>query len=205
MERQSERLKSNRVRIASRKRRASSSCSNRQPDRRRTARRSCRRWPRAVVQKRGELLLLPLLCGLSYAVQRLGHPFSALCPECALLVRVPLGLRPWLHRLRRRSPGFVRRLPSYYAGVELLVVVHRQLRRVELHHLTRSSSPKSRVYLVTGPNASARSLDRRPAKVAAVATGNKTARIICTSSSKRGHSGERCQPHRLEPRGVAEL
>jgi Zn finger protein HypA/HybF involved in hydrogenase expression len=81
-----------------------------------------------VVQERSELLLLPLPCGLPYASQRLGHTFPALCPECALLVRVPLGPRPWLHRLRRRSPGFVRRFLSYYTGVRLLQVVHRRLR-----------------------------------------------------------------------------
>ncbi len=33
------------------------------------------------------------------------------------LDRVCLGSRPWLHRLRRRQPGFVRRLRSYYGGV----------------------------------------------------------------------------------------
>ena len=70
-----------------------------------------------VVEERGELLLLPLPCGLPYAGQRLGHANPALSPVRALLIRVPLGPRPWLHRLRSRSPGFVRRLRSYYAGV----------------------------------------------------------------------------------------
>jgi hypothetical protein len=60
---------------------------------------------RDMVQERGELLSLPLPCGLPYAVQRLGHTFPALCPECALLLRVPLGPRPSLHRLRRRLAG----------------------------------------------------------------------------------------------------
>ena len=45
-----------------------------------------------------------------------------------MLVRVPLGPRPWLHRLRRRDPGFVRGLHSYYGGVRLLLIVHRRLR-----------------------------------------------------------------------------
>ncbi len=58
-----------------------------------------------------------LPCGLPYAVQRLGHAHPALCPVRALLIRVPLGPRPWLHRLRSRSPGFVRRLRGYSAGV----------------------------------------------------------------------------------------
>src|SRR5713101_6237851 len=74
------------------------------------------------------LLLLPLPCGLSYAVQRVGHANPALSPVRALLIRVPLGPRPWLHRLRSRSPGFVRRLRRYYAGVRLLWVVHQRLR-----------------------------------------------------------------------------
>src|SRR5436190_9955144 len=41
----------------------------------------------------------------------------ALSPARALLARIPLGLHPWLHRLRCRLPGFVRRLPSYYGRV----------------------------------------------------------------------------------------
>ena len=81
-----------------------------------------------VVEERGELLLLPLPCGFSYAVQRLGHASPALRPVRALLVRVSLGPRPWLHQLRRRSPGFVRRLRRYYAGVRLLWIVHQRLR-----------------------------------------------------------------------------
>jgi hypothetical protein len=73
-----------------------------------------------MVEERGELFLLPLPCGLPYAAQRLGHASPALRPVRALLIRVPLGPRPWLHRLRHRSPGFVRRLRHYYAGVRLL-------------------------------------------------------------------------------------
>jgi hypothetical protein len=46
----------------------------------------------------------------------------------ALLFRVPLGPRPWLHQLRHRSSGFVRRLHSYYAEVRLLCIVHQRLR-----------------------------------------------------------------------------
>src|SRR5215475_3799220 len=81
-----------------------------------------------MVQERGELFLLPLPCGLTYTVQRLGHASPALRPVRALLIRVSLGPRPWLHRLRHRSPGFVRRLRRYYAGVRLLWVVHQRLR-----------------------------------------------------------------------------
>src|ERR1700720_1571652 len=81
-----------------------------------------------MVEERGELFLLPLPCGLPYAAQRLGHASPALRPVRALLIRVPLGPRPWLRRLRHRSPGFVRRLRRYYAGVRLLWVVHQRLR-----------------------------------------------------------------------------
>src|ERR1700680_4937493 len=81
-----------------------------------------------VVEERSELLLPPLLSCLPYASERLGHTSPALGPVRALLARVPLGPRPWLHRLRRRDPGFVRRLHSYYGGVRLLLIVHRRLR-----------------------------------------------------------------------------
>ena len=45
-----------------------------------------------------------------------------------MLIRGSLGPRPWLHRLRYRHPGFVRRFHSYYGGVRLLLIVHRRLR-----------------------------------------------------------------------------
>lgn len=70
-----------------------------------------------MVEKRGEPLLLPLPCGVPYAVQRLGHARPGLRPVRALLIRVPLGPCPWLRHLRRRWPGFVRRLRSYYGRV----------------------------------------------------------------------------------------
>jgi hypothetical protein len=70
-----------------------------------------------VVEERGEPFLLPLSCRLPYALQRLGHACPVLRPARALLARVPLGPRPWLHRLRRRLPGLVRRLRCYYGGV----------------------------------------------------------------------------------------
>ena len=70
---------------------------------------------------------LPCLCCLTYALQRLGHAFPHLSAVRALLVRVPLGPRPWLHPLRSRSPGLVRRLHRYYGGVRLLGLVHHRL------------------------------------------------------------------------------
>src|ERR1700740_406729 len=53
---------------------------------------------------------------------------AALRPVRALLIRIPLGPCPLLRRLRRRWPGFVRRLPSYYGRVRLLRIVHRRAR-----------------------------------------------------------------------------
>ena len=53
---------------------------------------------------------------------------NLLCPARALLIHIPLGSRPWLHQLRSRLPGFVRRLHSYYGGIRLLMIVHRRLR-----------------------------------------------------------------------------
>src|SRR6516164_6959884 len=44
-----------------------------------------------VVEECGEPLLLPLPCGLPYALQRLCHALPSLCPVRALLARVPLG------------------------------------------------------------------------------------------------------------------
>src|SRR3954447_10536316 len=51
-----------------------------------------------------------------------------LCPARALLTHIPLGPRPWLHQLRSRLPGFVRRLHSYYGRGRLLTIVHHPLR-----------------------------------------------------------------------------
>src|SRR5260370_25794070 len=77
-----------------------------------------------VVQERGEPLLLPFLCRLTYAVQTVGRACPARCPERAALFRVSLGPRPWLRRLRSGSLRLVRRLRSYYGGVGPLAPVH---------------------------------------------------------------------------------
>src|SRR5271170_992900 len=60
-----------------------------------------------MVQERGELFLLPLPCGLPYAAQRLGHASPALRPVRALLIRVPLGPRPWTGSATGRPALFV--------------------------------------------------------------------------------------------------
>src|ERR1700751_2713736 len=54
--------------------------------------------------------------------------YPVLCPVRALLVRIPLGPHPSLHRLRGGLLRFVRRLPSYYGEVRLLASVHHRLR-----------------------------------------------------------------------------
>src|SRR5215831_699566 len=73
-------------------------------------------WNTEMVEKRGEPLLPPLPCDLSYALQRLGHACPVLCPARALLTRVPLGPGPWLHQLRCQLSGIVRRLPCCRVG-----------------------------------------------------------------------------------------
>ncbi len=70
-----------------------------------------------VVQERGEPFLLLQPRGLPYAVQPVGRALPARCPGRAVLFRVLLGPRPWLHELLRRLPGLVRSLHSYYGGV----------------------------------------------------------------------------------------
>src|SRR5215472_16166007 len=73
-------------------------------------------WNTEMVEKRGEPLLPPLPCDLSYALQRLGHACPVLCPARALLTRVPLGPGPWLHQLRCQLSGVVRRLDCCRVG-----------------------------------------------------------------------------------------
>src|SRR5262249_17210099 len=72
----------------------------------------------------------------------------ALRPAHALLARIPLGLRPSLHRLRcsclhrrllRRVVRFVRRLHSYYGEVRLPTPVHHRLRLLTFPMRTRST------------------------------------------------------------------
>src|SRR5260370_17049213 len=57
-------------------------------------------------------------------VQPVWPVFPTLCSAQVRLVRVLLGLRPFLHSLRRRSPAFVRLLRRYYAAVRLPATVH---------------------------------------------------------------------------------
>ena len=97
---------------------------------------------RDMVEERGEPFLPPLPCRLPYAAQRLGHAPPVLRPARALLAHVPLGPRPWLHRLRRRATsGFVRRLHGYYGEVRLLGFVHHRLRLLAFPARTSDAPP----------------------------------------------------------------
>src|ERR1700738_4125774 len=64
-----------------------------------------------------DLLLLVAPCSYPYAIPPRCRVAPALCPGRALRDRIPLGPGPWLHLLRRRHAGFVRRLHSYFGRV----------------------------------------------------------------------------------------
>ena len=68
-----------------------------------------------VVQERGEPLLLLQPCGLPYAVQAVGRALPARCPGRAVLFRVLLGPRPWLHGLLAGRPASFARFPATMA------------------------------------------------------------------------------------------
>src|SRR6202050_3106982 len=72
-----------------------------------------------VVQKRREPQLLILDCCLTYPLQRTERVFPARCPGRVLLGQIPFGQASPLHLLRRRLPGFVRRLLRYFRSVRL--------------------------------------------------------------------------------------
>jgi hypothetical protein len=74
-------------------------------------------FERDVVEERRELPLPVPACCLTYTLERTGREGPALRPGRVLLVRVPLGRAPSLHRLRGRSGDVVRRLPRYYGLV----------------------------------------------------------------------------------------
>ncbi len=79
--------------------------------------RPAQRFDRDMVEKRRQTLPWLPLYKLPYPVSRLCHAFPVLCPARALAFQNPLGLGPSLHRLRRDSHPFVRRLHSYYSRV----------------------------------------------------------------------------------------
>jgi hypothetical protein len=81
-----------------------------------------------VVEEYCEPLPFLLFGPLPYTVQPGGHACPSQCSARAVLDHAPLGPRPWLHRLRGRSPVLVRQLPSYYGEARLLLSVHHRLR-----------------------------------------------------------------------------
>jgi hypothetical protein len=83
-----------------------------------------------VMQQRREPFSFPLPCGLSHTLQSLGHACPDLRPARVGLDRVARGRPPWLHPLRTRFSGAVRRLRSYYGAARLLRLVHHRLRLV---------------------------------------------------------------------------
>ena len=93
----------------------------------RTSATSCRLDRDMVEERRQTFPWLPAY-ELPYPFGRLWRAFPALRPARALASRIPLGLGPWLHRLRRDPSPLVRRLHSYYDRVRFLHAVHHRLR-----------------------------------------------------------------------------
>ena len=77
-----------------------------------------------MVQQRREPCFLVLSCYLAHTVQRTWHAWPGTVSGTCFAGRVPLGQPPFLHRLRDRSPGLVRRLRRYYGAVRLPMLVH---------------------------------------------------------------------------------
>src|SRR5919106_5330671 len=80
-----------------------------------------------MVQERRQPNRLVPPRGATYAVRCLGYACPALGLVRAALDHIALGPTPSLHRLRRRSPGIVRRLPRYYGRVRLPPAVHHRI------------------------------------------------------------------------------
>lgn len=93
------------------------------------------------MQERCDPLFPILSCCLSYPFECAWHAWPALGPVRVALGRISLGQPPSLHRLRRRLPGLVRRLPRYYEAVRLPGVVRR--RRLPWGFTIRSAVPST--------------------------------------------------------------
>src|SRR5438477_10029122 len=90
-----------------------------------------------------------------------------------------VGHRPWLHRLRRRLPGFVRRLPRYYGGVRLLTIVHHRLRLLASPTRTRAGRV---TYLLANREISRFPYKERPHMPrSATAPGRRAFTLACPS------------------------
>jgi hypothetical protein len=80
-----------------------------------------------VVQQCGEPCFFVPSCYLAHTVQPCFAAQSGTEPGTCRPVRVPLGQLPFLHHLRSRCPGLVRRLRRYYGAVRLPMLVHLRL------------------------------------------------------------------------------
>ena len=70
-----------------------------------------------VVQERSELRVLVRLRDLAHAIQRTWRALPGSVSGARFAGRVPLGQPPFLHHLRPRQIGLVRRLRRYYGAV----------------------------------------------------------------------------------------
>src|SRR5215468_1947988 len=76
---------------------------------------------------------------LSFAACRMrANACDTLSQSCAWRVLIPLGPRPWLHRLRSGLLRVVRRLHSYYSGVRPPASVRHRLRLLTFPMRTRA-------------------------------------------------------------------
>ncbi len=123
-------------------------------------------------------------------------------------MHIPLGPRPWLHQLRSRLPGLVRRLHSYYGGVRLLMIVHHRLRLLAFP--TRTSAARTwRWPTMRSPGSRAKSVRTcqclRPRRaVWALALSRPS--VLPSVSEQRAHAADRGLHHqfagRVEHKGV---
>ena len=77
-----------------------------------------------VVQERGEPHLLVLRCDSAHAIKRAGHTHTGSVSGACCAGHVSLGQPPFLHHLRGRLLGVVRRFRRYYEAVRLPTLVH---------------------------------------------------------------------------------
>jgi hypothetical protein len=119
-----------------------------------------------VVQERGESCLLVLPCDSTHAIQRTWRAMSGSVSGTRVAGHVPLAQAPFLHHLRGRQAGVVRRFRRYYGPVRLPTTVH--LRRAASAFPERPALPSRRRAAVGPPGSRARRLH--------ACTGSQTAR-----------------------------
>ena len=82
---------------------------------------------------------------ITYSFHRTEHGNPGLCPARVLMELVPFDQNPFLHLLRNRCVGVVRRLRRYYGSVRLPVFVHCQISSLDL--LTRPTPTRGEHWL----------------------------------------------------------